>query len=114
MIKIPTIVLIVSVTIIIMYILDQTMGQGNEFNLQIPETEGDMGFVWYENYTKTPEGYIELNWCKACLVKRADKIIKDPYLQLCTVTSDDETITKMKVLFTKYAPPKIKISIVNM
>lgn len=53
MIKIPTIVLIVCVTIIIMYILDQTMGQGNEFNLQIPETEGDMGFVWHENYTKT-------------------------------------------------------------
>lgn len=66
------------------------------------------------NFCKTPEGYIELNWCKDCLVKRADKIIKDPYLQLCTVTSDNETITKMNVLFTKYAPPKIKISIVNM
>ena len=53
MIKISTIILIVSVTMIIMYTPDQTMGQGNESNLQIPETEGDAGFVWYENYTKS-------------------------------------------------------------
>jgi len=52
MIKISAIVLVVSVVTIIMYTPYQTMGQGNESNLQIPETEGNTGFVWYENYTK--------------------------------------------------------------
>ncbi len=52
MIKISTIVLVVSAVMIIMYTPDQIMGQSNESNLQMPETEGDTGFVWYENYTK--------------------------------------------------------------
>ena len=53
-------------------------------------------------FSRSPTGYVEMNWCYDCVKKNAEQIARDPYLEQCNVKSDKKTVDELYDLFSKY------------